>query len=279
MDEPQSPRVTALIVSRNDAPALRRCLEHLHRSTDPERLEILVIDDGSSDETPTVPADFPSVTSLRIPKRVGWTRAVNIALRTAKGDNVLLLPVHAAVEPDTISRLAERLESGAGTGAVCPSAALIRPFPTPEDLGTAWKTGELPGGKAPGPGETSAEYPKGAPIMLRRELLRAMNYLDARFGNAWSDLEMCYRVRSGGKNIVVLGEIPAVTVAPESHRVESDLEWTDSAHGIATWIGLHYGFAAGLKFRITAALFALGRGKLAVFAGILSGRKIDGNQE
>lgn len=278
MDEPLSPRVTALIVSRNDASGLRRCLEHLQLSTEPERLEILVVDDGSSDDTHAVPGDFPNVVSLRIPKRVGWTRAVNIALRTAKGDNILLVPQEATVAPDTIRRLADRLEASSETGAVCPATPIVFPFPTVEALMVAWKTGRLPGGEAPGPGETPADYPRGALFMTRRELLRNMNYLDARFGSTWSDLEMCSRIRGGGKRIVVLSEIPATVPLADAPAL-SDLEWADSAHGIATWIGLHFGFGAGLKFRVSAALHALGRGKVGVFIGILSGQKIDGNQE
>jgi GT2 family glycosyltransferase len=218
------------------------------------------------------------VVSLRIPKRVGWTRAVNIALRTAKGDNILLLPQSATVEPDTIGRLASRLEASPDTGGVCPSVPATWRFPAPDDLAAAWKTGELPGAITPGPGETETDYPRGDPIMTRSGLLRAMNYLDARFGSAWSDLEMCSRIRSGGKSIVILGDVPAV-VHPPSQEALSDLEWMDSAHGIATWIGLHFGFAAGLKYRISAALTALGKGKLSVFIGLLSGSKIDGNQE
>jgi GT2 family glycosyltransferase len=277
MEEPLSPRVTALVVSRNDATAVRRCLETLHRSTNPERLEILVVDDGSSDDTSSTCGEFPDVVALRIPKRVGWTRAVNIGLRTAKGDNILLLPRAATLEPETITQMADRLEASADVGAVCPATPTVWPFPSPDALALAWKTGELPGGRSPGAGETPVEYPRGAPILIRRELLRAMNYLDARFGHAWSDLEMCWRIRSGGKAILVLGDVPASVPAPE--RPQSDLEWTDSAHGAATWIGLHFGFAAGLKFRLAAAFHALGRGKISAFTGILSGQKIDGNQE
>jgi hypothetical protein len=161
---------------------------------------------------------------------------------------------------------------------VCPATPLVFPFPTVEALTVGWKTGRLPGGEAPGDGEKAVDYPKGAPIMIRRELLRNMNYLDARFGNFWSDLEMCSRIRGGGKRILVMSDVAATWPQTEAPSI-TDLEWTDSAHGIATWIGLHFGFAAGLKFRVSAALHALGRGKISVFTGIITGQKIDGNQE
>jgi GT2 family glycosyltransferase len=279
MEEAVVPRVTALVVSRNGEADLRRCLESLERSNERERLEILVVDDGSRDGTASVPDDFPNVISLKLPKRFGWTRAVNIGLRTAKGDLVFLLPPHVEVEPDTISALADRIDESPEIGAVTPGTPKTWSFPTPEALQTAWKTNELPGAKPLGhSGEHEVDYPMGAPLLTRRELLRAMNYLDNRFGDRWADLEMCSRIRGGGKSILVLAHVRV-----KMHEVENEgqtqLEWTDSANGVATWIGLHNGFLAGLTSRLSMAFHALGRGKTSAFTGILTGSKIDGNQE
>jgi GT2 family glycosyltransferase len=278
MEELQAPRVTALVVSRNQADRLRRCLEHLEASSHRDRLEILVVDDGSRDGTSDVLHDFPSVISLRMPKRLGWTRAGNIGLRTAKGDSVLLMDPDVLVAPNTIERLADRLEASSDTGAVCPATPQVWPFPSPDALAQAWRSGDLPGARSPAEGEAAVDYPKGAPILVRRELLRAMNYLDKRFGHAWSDLEMCWRIRGGGKRIIILSDVK-VERLPGGREPIDVLEWVDSAHGIATWIGLHHGTLAGVRFRVAAALTALTRGKIGAVSGILSGQKIDGNQE
>jgi GT2 family glycosyltransferase len=277
MEEPQSPRVTALIVSHNQTPALRNCLEALERSTERDRLEVLVLDDGSSDGASDAAADFADVVYMRVPKRIGFTRAVNIGLGTAKGDMVLLLPPEVHVRPETVATLADRLQASPDTGAVCPAVERAWRFPSPDDLSQAWRSGVLPGAFAVGPGETAVDYPKGAAILVRRGLLRAMNWLDKRFGHAWSDLEMCSRIRDGNKSIIVMGDLPVDREA-ELEGTLSDVEWADSAHGIATWIGIHHGTVAGLKFRLGAALHALGRGKFGVFTSVLSGAKIDGNQ-
>jgi hypothetical protein len=152
-------------------------------------------------------------------------------------------------------------------------------FPEPEDLALAWRSGALPHPQdvPPGAGEVATDYPRFAPLMVRRELLRATNYLDNRFGAYWSDLELCARIRGGGKRILVLTDVDVDRSGVLSPVLDS-LEWTDSAHGIGTYIGLHHGFMAALKFRIVAALHALGRGRFSAFTGILSGAKIDGNQ-
>src|SRR5208282_4332492 len=58
-EEPSGPRVTAILISYNRAAALRRALQALERSRDRERLEILVVDNGSQDESPQLDIDFP----------------------------------------------------------------------------------------------------------------------------------------------------------------------------------------------------------------------------
>src|SRR5215216_3553747 len=102
MEELQtSPRVTALILSRNSAQALRRTLAALENVISRETLEVVVVDNGSSDESQTLDIEFSRIHMMRLPKNFGATKALNIGIRTAKGEYLLLLPVNAEVQPDT----------------------------------------------------------------------------------------------------------------------------------------------------------------------------------
>ena len=83
-------------------------------------MEVLVVDNGSSDESPRLDAEFPNTTFLRLPKNFGRTKAFNIGVRTAVGDLVLFLSPEVEVTPDAIPLLASCLEADAGAVAVCP---------------------------------------------------------------------------------------------------------------------------------------------------------------
>ena len=277
-EPPRPPRVTALIVSRNCAPQLQRCLEALERSTERDRLEILVVDNGSHDGSADVPNDFPDVQTLRLPKEFGWTKAANIAMRTAKGDAIFFLPPHVAVEPDTLVRLASRLEESDTIGAVCPIVPQWYRLPDAQALRQACTSGELPDPQSV-PAEASEiaiDYAPGAPIMTRRLFLRGMNYFDEQYGDHWSDLELCWQLRSVGKSILCLPQVHVIYgEAPEPEH--DTVHRADCTIGAAAYLGKHFGSGAAIKFRFGAALGALARAQLSMVSALIAGQKVDGS--
>lgn len=281
MEENQGPpRVTALIVSRNCADALRRCLNALEKSTERPAMEILVIDNGSHDGTVAVPDDYPRVTMLRLPKNFGRTKALNIGIRTAKGDFVLLMDAQVEVQPDTVARLLARIAADDSVGAVCPYVESAHPLPSPDALKTAWRSGTLPGAhsiEAAG-GEATVDYPRGAPMLVRRGFLKGMNYFDERLGEQWADLELCWQLRSAGKKILVLPALRVSAPAPAKLPVSDVIGSADSAAGAAAYISKHYGSGAGFGFRLSAMLHALGAFNMKLLGALVSGQKIDGSQ-
>jgi N-acetylglucosaminyl-diphospho-decaprenol L-rhamnosyltransferase len=272
------PRVTALVIARNCAPQLQRCLEALERSAERSQLEILVVDNGSADGSADVPSDFPDVQTLRLPKNFGWTKAANIGIRTAKGDLLLFLPPHVEVEPDTIPQLAGRLEESDTVGGVCPGATTWYPLPDAQALKEACRTGSLPNPRRVP--EDAAEFPidysPGSPILVRRGFVRGMNYFDERYGDHWSDLELCYQLRSSGKSILALPRVAVRYGAPQPPE-DDPVHKADCVLGAATYLQKHFGSPAALKFRIAAAAGALVRAQFSELSAVVSGQKVDGS--
>jgi GT2 family glycosyltransferase len=284
-DAPEGPLVTALIVSYNSQPALSRCLEALEASQERERLEILVVDQGSRDGSATVDEEFPGITPLRLPKHFGMTKARNIGVRTAKGEYLLLMSPEVTVQPETALALARRMQEDATIGLAAPQMKdktgqplpQIAPFPAAGDLG-AWAKSGVPFRAA---GGGPAEYLSSRALMVRRQTIVGMNYFDERFGEYWSDVEMCYRVRRGGKNAVVYTDISVTDEGEPARKANwlAALE-ADRRLGAVGFAGKHFGTGAQIGLYLSLLLGALGSpGGFGAFSRMLSGQKVDGTEQ
>ncbi|RZF65784.1 glycosyltransferase [Sphingomonas populi] len=115
--------VTVMIPAFNEETVIERAVRGVLASTD-VRLEVIVIDDGSSDRTSEVVrtafADEPSVRLLTL-ENGGKARALNQGLLLATGEIVIALDADTQFEPTTIARLA-RWFVDPGLGAVAGNA-------------------------------------------------------------------------------------------------------------------------------------------------------------
>lgn len=294
---PATPKVSAIIVSHNSAAALRRCLTALERTRERQALEIVVVDAGSRDDCPRLDAEFPNVTVMRLARHFGMAKALNIGIRTAQGEYLLLLDPNVEVSPETVAALAARLDSDSDAVAVCPlivdaegrPASVIRELPTPDDLACDKII-------APDLSQEAVVVPLAdwGAVMARKFFIRGLNYFDDRFGHHWLDAEMCFQIRRAGKKTLLLPRVVVVRRPPQdSFALDSDARAAldaDRALGASTFARKHFGLGKGIKVRMAIALAAVGRALKALvtfgdagfefsrMSAILSGQKIDGSQ-
>jgi GT2 family glycosyltransferase len=255
------PRVSAILVAFNQAAELRRAIEALQRSSDAARLEILIVDCGSRDDSPRLDAEYPAVQILRLPQHFGATRAMNIGLRTAKAELLFFLSPLVEVLPDTVARLADRLEQDSNSAAVCP--LLLNPegepvarayrIPTAHDLAAGvLRVVKIEPAEEP----VSVEYPSRDALLVRKQFLRHMNYFDERFGEYWGDLDLAMQARRAGKKICVIPSIQATLHPGEDPLLGYPEAEADRIVGAAEFLGKYNGFFAGFRFRAGAILRA-----------------------
>jgi GT2 family glycosyltransferase len=278
--QPVVTQVSVLIVSHNTIEPLRRCLAALEASSGRKTMEILVMDNGSRDGCALIDAEFPHITPLRMPRNFGWTKAMNIGMRTAVGELLLFLDPNVEVETDTVSKLAARMREDADAPAVCPllvdesgaPVAMVRSLPSPSN--------QEPPASAPSStgDEQTIDFPGARALMIRKRVIAGMNYIDECYGQFWGDAEICYQVRRAGMKILMLPQARAIWHEPAA-EIDSTAYQADHILGASNFIGKHYGFIAGLKIRIWAALKALVTLQLGVFINLLSGQKVDGSHE
>ncbi|MFQ5429969.1 MAG: glycosyltransferase family 2 protein [Phycisphaerae bacterium] len=109
-DRPGSPPVTVVVPTRDRRASLSRCLEALREQRYPD-VEIIVVDDASSDETSRWLQSFAASNPrmklrwLRNERRLGANASRNRAIREARGDYIAFLDSDCVAAPDWLEQL------------------------------------------------------------------------------------------------------------------------------------------------------------------------------
>lgn len=105
--EQSTPFVSVIIPAYNEENVIGRTIESILKSNYPN-LEVIVIDDGSKDQTPLVVShkyDANKKVFLFQKKNGGKASAINLGIKKAKGDIVVAIDADTIVSPDSISML------------------------------------------------------------------------------------------------------------------------------------------------------------------------------
>lgn len=101
--------LSVILPARNEAPSLRNLLPQLLALL--PGAEILVVDDGSNDDTPAVCAQF-GVRTVRHPYSKGNGAAVKTGARVARGGTLVFMDADGQHQPQDIMRLLAQFEQG-----------------------------------------------------------------------------------------------------------------------------------------------------------------------
>ncbi|UFS69345.1 glycosyltransferase family 2 protein [Geomonas sp. RF6] len=207
------PTVSIAVVVRDEAEHIAGCLEALKRQDYPqERLEIVIVDGGSTDGTMEIVRHFLSqCTNMRLIERPGcsYPAGLNIALQQARGEIWAFVDGHATVQHDHITRHVAYLKR---TGAACVGGlirttgegylgcAIAHALSTPFGVGNArFRHSDPP--------RSSGCYVDTVPYgAYRRKLVQAAGGFDeSRLRSA--DLELHSRIRALGGNFYLAPDI------------------------------------------------------------------------
>ena len=186
----ERPRVSVVVCSYNGGATLDECLRSLCALNYPD-YEIVVVDDGSNDDTREILARFPAVRVIH-QLHLGLSIARNAGLECATGAVIAYTDSDCIADPDWLIHLVHQLmRSGA--------AAVGGPNLTPDD-------GWLAACVAAAPGQPThvllsdqvAEHIPGCNMAFRREALEAINGFDPQFQKAGDDVDICWRLQHEG---------------------------------------------------------------------------------
>ncbi|MBU6309059.1 MAG: glycosyltransferase [Planctomycetes bacterium] len=184
------PRVSVVVCSYNGAATLGECLDSLGRLRYPD-YEVILVDDGSTDETPAIAARFPAVRTIRQENK-GLSESRNVGLRAATGEIVAYTDSDCYADPDWLTHLVHQLEA---TGA----DAVGGPNLSPDDGWLAACVGAAPGQPTHVlESDQVAEHIPGCNMAYRRGPLEQINGFDPQFLRAGDDVDVCWRLQQAG---------------------------------------------------------------------------------
>jgi glycosyltransferase involved in cell wall biosynthesis len=112
------PLVSILVPSYNGAPYLRESLDSLLAQTY-GNIEIILLDDASTDETPAIAAEYAGrLTYVRQPANLGIYDNVNVGIALAKGDLIATYHADDIYLPTIVEAEAAYLQANPAVGAV-----------------------------------------------------------------------------------------------------------------------------------------------------------------
>jgi GT2 family glycosyltransferase len=195
------PHVSVVLCSFNGGRTIGECLRGLEELEYPS-YEVIVIDDGSSDDTAAIARGFDC--RVISTEQRGLSNARNTGLKAATGEIVAYLDDDAYPDPQWLTYLAATFKSTEHAGIGGPNIA------PPGDGFVAEAVDRSPGNPTHVLlTDREAEHIPGCNMAFRKECLEAIGGFDPFYQVAGDDVDVCWRLRQEGWT---LGYSPAAMV-------------------------------------------------------------------
>jgi GT2 family glycosyltransferase/glycosyltransferase involved in cell wall biosynthesis len=203
-------RASIIIPVYNNVGYTFQCLRSLLREVDLTKDEIVVIDNGSQDDTAQVLNHFRNVVkTIHNEENAGFVAACNQGAACARGKYFVFLNNDTVVQPGWLENLAETAELDPHVGGV--GSMLVYPDGRLQEAGgLVWSDGTAANyGKGGEPGDfkynfaREVDYCSGASLLVRGDLFNRLGGFDVRYAPAYyEDTDLCFSIRSKGFKVV-----------------------------------------------------------------------------
>lgn len=192
---------------------LRKYLPSVIAHTNPEAGDVIVADNGSTDDSLKVLAEeFPEVKVIALPQNYGFAEGYNQAIAQVDHPYVLLLNDDVAVSPHWLEPLVEHLDQHPETLALQPkllsdrdqemfeyagaAGGFLDKLGYPYCRGRIFQSVESDHGQYDQP--CTIDWATGACLLVRREAYLKAGGLDKHFFAHMEEIDLCWRLRRMG---------------------------------------------------------------------------------
>jgi N-acetylglucosaminyl-diphospho-decaprenol L-rhamnosyltransferase len=214
-------RWAAVVVNYEAGPLLRACVEALRADDSAGAVELVVVDNGSTDGSVRALGEaHPDVQVVTAPGNVGYARAANLGIAATRAPFIAVINPDATVAPGAAAAVVGRMESDARIGAcgprilnvdgsVYPSARTVPSVPLAVAhgfFGLWWPTNPFTARYRQLDADSSVsrdvDWVSGAAVWLRRDALDDVGSWDERYFMYLEDVDLCWRMRRAGWRVV-----------------------------------------------------------------------------
>lgn len=197
----KKPLVSVIIVTWNGAALLQECLDSLAKTTF-SPMEIIVVDNFSSDNSLALLKAYPTVRVITNSSNTGYAKGNNIGVASARGNYVVILNNDITVEPGWLTEPLQYLEADRTIGIVC---CRQMSYYHKEILDGLFHRIEPDLGMHPvGQRQLLADDPRftmtglvisanGGSMIVRKELYEQLHGLDENFFAYYEEVDFCLR--------------------------------------------------------------------------------------
>jgi GT2 family glycosyltransferase len=279
------PDITVSLVNTSNRELLLDCLASLGDAAAETELEIIVVDNASTDgSADAVRADHPGVQVVERKRRHGFGANHNEAIRRATGRYVLILNEDTILHPGAIDRLRRFMDQNPEVGACGPK--ILNPdgspqpsafhFPTPGRVALTTLTLQRRGWVQSGSGHiTRVDWVCGAAILARTPALRAIGGFDERLFIYSEDPDLCLRLREAGYATAYFPYASLVHLENATTGGVPGRRIAQMERSRALYTRTHHGRTGELAVRgLTAVTFAARAGLARAFLSVPGGERV-----
>lgn len=204
-----APIASIIIPVYNEFPRTVACLRALAVHPPVTAFEVIVVDDGCSDETITLLPQISGVHYHRRAQNGGFIAACNDGASLARGECLIFLNNDTIPQPGWLDALLGTFTEHSNVGLVgaqllYPDGRLQEAGGVVFDDGSGWNYGKFESPEDPRFAYLrDCDYASGAAIAIPRALFAAVGGFDTRYAPAYyEDTDLAFAVRAAGKHVL-----------------------------------------------------------------------------
>jgi GT2 family glycosyltransferase len=261
--------LSIVILNYNNSALLRGCISSVKSATRKSSYEIILVDNGSTDDSvAVVKRSFPDVAIIENKANLGFSRANNRGIAASRGRYVCLLNNDTTLKDPALDLLVAFMDANPGSGACGPQ--LLNTDGNPQRQGGLlgqkfWRSGRT----------TEVDFIMGACLIIRVDALKKIGNLDENLFFYNDDLDVCKSLRKTGWKIYFVPEAQATHIGGYSTRGAFNRRmFVEGFRGGLYFCKKHYGPVAFQMYRaILVILFPFAVLGLALSSALRSFRE------